>query len=95
MCAVADAVLIALLILVILKILRKAYGRIYSFLFAASSTIPSPPAYLLLRHLPYFWKKFQEIKVITEWAKLFKKEGIFLLEPLFGEHFYLDVGDKT
>ena len=82
------AIFIALVISVILTVLRKAYDKIHGLIFRAPSTIQSPPAYPFLRHFPYFWTSFQVIKMITEWAKLFKKEGIFSFDPMLGEDFF-------
>ncbi len=47
--------------------------------------IPSPPAYPVLKHLPYLWNDSDLPKRLLQWAKMFENEGILQFDPLLGE----------
>lgn len=81
---ITEVVVTALIISLIMATLRKLYDWLCSFF--AKSNIPMPPAYPLLRHLPYFWEGMNEDRVLMQWAEQFKKEGIFKFDPLLGRY---------
>ena len=60
--------------------------KLFDFLFRSynSNDIPSPPAYPILKHLPYFLDKSNEDKHISKWSETFRKDGIFKFNPLLG-----------
>jgi len=80
MTIITEVIVVALLISLILATLR----RIYDWMFSRSN-IPSPPAYPILRHLPYFWTSFNDEKMLRLWAEDFKAQGIFEYDILLGE----------
>ena len=82
MTIITEVIVVALLISLILATLR----RIYDWMFSRSN-IPSPPAYPILRHLPYFWTSFNDEKMLRLWAEDFKAQGIFEYDILLGKAF--------
>ena len=83
MTIITEVIVVALLISLILASLRK----IYDWIFSSRSNIPSPPAYPILRHLPYFWNSFNDEKMLRLWAEDFKAQGIFEFDVLLGKAF--------
>ena len=81
MTIITEEIVVALLISLILASLRK----IYDWIFSSRSNIPSPPAYPILRHLPYFWNSDNEEKMLRLWGEDFKAEGIFEFDILLGK----------
>lgn len=85
---IAEVVVTALMIAVILAAIRKIYEAIHGLLLGKNDgglQIPSPPAYPLLRHFPYFVSNFNDDKKLVEWSKTYKKEGIFSFDVLLGK----------
>ena len=85
---IAEVVVTALMIAVILAAIRKIYEAIHGLLLGKNGDgleIPTPPAYPLLRHFPYFVSNFNDDKKLVKWSKTFKKEGIFVFDVLLGK----------
>ena len=80
MTIITEVIVVALLISLILASLRKTYD----WMFSTRSKLPSPPAYPILRHLPYFWNAVNDVKMLRLWGECFKAEGIFEFDVLLG-----------
>ncbi|XP_065071287.1 cytochrome P450 4A5-like [Rhopilema esculentum] len=74
-------VLSILLIVEILKWLRNFFTASQR---SRGPDIPSPPAYPILRHMPYFLDNIDDDKKLLAWAESFKEEGMFVIDTLLG-----------
>ena len=72
-------VLSILLIVEILKWLRN-----FVTVSQRGPEIPSPPAYPILRHMPYFLDNIDDDKKLLAWAESFKENGMFAIDTLLG-----------
>ena len=79
---ITEVIVIALIISLIMATIKKFYDWICSCF--AGSNLPTPPAYPILRHLPYFWGGFNDDITLMRWANDFKKEGLFKFDVMLG-----------
>ncbi|XP_065071289.1 uncharacterized protein LOC135695975 [Rhopilema esculentum] len=75
---VAGALVVSLFVAIFKKLYHSFFGCLQS------KDIPSPAAYPILRHMPYFLDSVDDDKKLCAWAEAFKKEGIFKFDPLLG-----------
>ena len=48
--------------------------------------IPEPPSWPILHQLPYLAGNIDFIDVFEEWAQMFKDDGLFKMDNIFGKY---------